>query len=751
MSNLLKGLNPAQAEAAGTKGGAVLIIAGAGSGKTRALTYRIANLIEIGVSPDSILALTFTNKAAGEMKERIASLVDPYKANRIWAGTFHSIFAKILRYEAIELGYTSDYTIYDAEDQLALIKDVMNEMALAQKDFPPQQIRSEISSAKNKMISHKQYAANADNNFQIQAGKVYEAYEARIRNSNAMDFDDLLLNIIDLFKKSRQTLEKYQDRFQYILVDEYQDTNKAQYIAIKMLAAKYGNICVVGDDAQSIYRWRGAEIQNILDFKKDYPYAKVVKLEQNYRSTKTILKAADSVIKQNPNQLPKNLWTDNPEGDKVHRDKYENDKDEANSIAERIVRIAQSGVSLNEIAVLYRTNAQALSLEQACRMNNLPYIVIGGMSFFKRKEIKDTLAYLRLLINSKDSISLQRVVNEPPRGLGQKSIEHFYFYSVSKSISLYEAFEYADYVPNLQKRAVSAAKSLTKIVSKWRDQIGSLPNAEIIKGYIDATGLPEMYREIGTDDANDRWNNIMQFIGDAVEFFDAHEEATIADYIQQISLIADIDNANLEEDRVSLMTLHSAKGLEFDVVFLCGLEHNLFPLGKAESDSEELQEERRLFYVGITRAKKQLFLTHADRRMRFGEISASRPSRFLFEIEQTVLDNPMPKGVDASTNTQPKFGNKPSFYDGLVSKPKYYSKPKTEANNYSQIPENESYSQIPNNLDYNVGNVVRHSKFGRGVITGLKGEGNMRQATVRFDSVGKKQLMIKYAGLEKVM
>jgi DNA helicase-2/ATP-dependent DNA helicase PcrA len=741
--SILDGLNPEQRRAVESINGPVLVVAGAGSGKTRVLTHRIAQIIHSGVEPWKILALTFTNKAAREMVERISKLLTPAQASAVWAGTFHSIFARILRTEADEIGYTSSFSIYDAEDSLRVIRLAMQNLGINQQQYPAQGMRARISSAKNKMITAGEYRRNAETLIEKQTSEVYEEYERITRSNNSMDFDDLLLNFILLLGKDKSILNKYQEKFKYLLVDEYQDTNRAQYVAINMLAKAHSNICVVGDDAQSIYRWRGAEIQNILDFQKDYPMAKIIRLEQNYRSTKNILAAADSVIKHNRNQLPKNLWTDNPDGDKIEIHACPDDRSESSKVTEIIRDNIAKGYSLSDMAVLYRTNAQSLSLENSLRRENYPYVIVGGTSFYKRKEVKDTLAYLRILVNQQDSEAFTRIVNEPPRGLGQTSMRHITHHADKYEISMYEAMSNAQEIDGLQARAVKSAKKFANYLAKYINQMQNEQSAGIFVEFIEESGLLEMYKEINTEDALDRWNNIQQLLSDIGSFFRANDDATLEAYLQQISLVADIDEKDISGEKVTLMTLHSAKGLEFPVVFITGLEHGLFPLMRAEMHPEEEEEERRLFYVGLTRAEEKLYLTYARNRMRFGQTSAQSPSHFIKEITPSLLkwigDEPR---RPAGSGTQRLINQAQS---------QRIRKPQQNRPQYSQMPPEETYSQIPREeSDFKIGDRVKHSQFGEGKIVNLGGAGTQRKAMVHFNSVGRKQLLLQYAKLEKL-
>ncbi|MFN9151749.1 MAG: ATP-dependent helicase, partial [Bacteroidota bacterium] len=603
-NDLLAGLNENQAEAVRCINGPLLIIAGAGSGKTRVLTVRLAYMLRNGIDARQVLALTFTNKAAGEMKERIGHLVGASTARSIWAGTFHSIFARILRQYAERVGYTSAFTIYDTDDQTAAIKAVMNQLGISQQVLPPSGVRSRISSAKNSMISWQEYARSAKSVLEQQTGQIFEQYERRLRLSNAMDFDDLLNVTIRLLRDNPDVLATLQERFRYIMVDEYQDTNRSQYTVVSMLAARHGNLCVVGDDAQSIYRWRGAEIRNILDFDRDYPKAQVVRLEQNYRSTKTILAAAHSVIKRNATQLKKELWTDNSEGEKITVLACRDDREEAEMIARTIrSRMASHGYSPKDVAILYRTNAQSQALEDALRRSNMAYHIVSGVSFYKRKEVKDALAYLRILVNPDDAESILRVINEPARGIGNTSIERIQSYAVQHGITFHAALQQIDRVPLMQARTVKAVSEFIGIIDRHRELLNELPPATLAQAYIEATGLPQMYRLQQNEEALDRWNNIERVLDHIAEQQELDESLTLVTYLEQIALISDADDPELGNNRIAMMTMHAAKGLEFPLVVIAGLEQGLFPLAKAEQDPEEQEEERRLLYVGMTRAR----------------------------------------------------------------------------------------------------------------------------------------------------
>jgi len=731
-SKILDNLNEVQLQAVTTINGPLLIVAGAGSGKTRVLTHRIAYLIEQGIAPHSIIALTFTNKAAEEMKERITNLVSFEASRKIWAGTFHSIFARVLRTEAELLGYTNSFSIYDSDDSLSQIKNVMNTLNISTQTIAPQEARSKISWAKSQLLSVSEFENSAQSYKDEIIAKIYQGYENSLKVNNAMDFDDLLNNFIKLLQSSGTTLNKYQNIFKYILVDEYQDTNRSQYTAINLLAGKNKNICVVGDDAQSIYRWRGADIRNILDFQKDYPEAQIIRLEQNYRSTKTIIGAADNVIRHNSRQIPKKLWTDNPEGDKIEILNNGTDTEEAKRIIELIIKLKKSDNYTNkDFSVLYRTNAQSLAFENACRSVNLPYIIIGGMSFYKRKEVKDVLSYLKLLVNPKDSESLLRIVNEPPRGLGATSIQHIKSFAKDCGITLFEAFSRADEILTLQNRAKTAAVKFANFIKKYGELRLELTPDQLSSDYISESGLQEMYKEIDTEDSLDRWNNIQQMLDDIALFIEKEPERNLVDYIQQISLVSDIDEKDMTQEQVRIMTLHAAKGLEFPVVFIAGIEQGLLPLTRIDSFTEEIEEERRLFYVGITRAEKKLYLSHAARRMRFGEYQKQSRSQFLKEIDSSFLKSSILDRIDDQSA---------------------YKQPYKPANiHFDDIPQQDNYSQIePEPTKIRTGSIVNHHQFGIGKVEIIMGNGTNTQATVYFKSVGRKKLLLQYAKLKVV-
>lgn len=733
-NKIFQNLNDDQKAAVQHINGPLLIVAGAGSGKTKVITSRIAYLLSIGKSPDEILALTFTNKAAQEMKERIASLVEPEKATKIWAGTFHSIFARILRKESHLINYTPNFSIYDQEDSLSAIKSVMSNIGINIQQVNPNFVQSRISSAKNRFIDIYQFERSAESPSEKIIAKIYIEYDAYLKKNNAMDFDDLLVNMIKLLDNNKDCLNYYQNKFKYILVDEYQDTNRAQYLIIKLLAKSHQNICVVGDDAQSIYRWRGADIHNILDFQKDYPYSKIIKLEQNYRSTKTILNAADSIIKNNRNQLAKKIWTNNPDGDKIELYSTFSDYEEANKAAEYILKEKNNGRKYGDIAVFYRTNAQSLLFENALRSNQIPYLIIGSLSFYKRKEIKDVLSYFRLIINPNDNEAFLRVINEPPRGIGLTSLRNIKQYALDNNLSFLESCKYAININDLQKKAQVSALEFYNLINEYKYLVEKQSSFTQLYEFITKTGYINLLKELQTDESYDRIQNIEQLLTDIQRFYENNENSNLSDYLQQISLTSDIDNKDLSNDRVSLMTIHSAKGLEFPVVIITGLEQGLFPLERADMHYEEKEEERRLFYVAITRAKEKIYLTYSETRSRFGVVQNQSKSQFINEIPKELINS-----------------NFESLHKDNINKTKTYKKSFDNYNEYSQIsnyPEN--YSQLLGQSELKIGDIVSHQQFGKGKIIQLSGFGQQQKADVEFESVGKKSLYLKFAKLQKI-
>lgn len=741
---LLDQLNPVQQQAASVIEGPVMIVAGAGSGKTRVLTYRIAHLLESGIPPYEILALTFTNKAANEMKGRIERLIG-HQARNVWAGTFHSIFARILRQEAESLGYSRSFTIYDTEDSLNVIKNIMTSLNISQQQIHPRTVQSRISGAKNQMMSPKAYDEIANTVIEQQVAAIFAEYQQKLHASNAMDFDDLLLKPIELFTNFPRTLEKYQYRFKYLLVDEYQDTNRAQYVLINLLAKKFKNICIVGDDAQSIYAFRGADIRNILDFERDYPDAKVFRLEQNYRSTKTILAAADSVIKNNRNQIPKTLWTDNPVGEKVKVLEADDDKMEGLLIAQKIEEhINKEKLNLKDFAILYRTNAQSRSIEDALRRAGIPYVIVGGIEFYKRKEIKDVLAYLRLIVNPKDEESLLRVINYPPRGIGETTINKVIEQATKTHASLFDVISNVDALTSISERTKTIMRQFVGLLKKYIELKSSMSASEVARALVDELGILRMYKEEQTPESLARWENIQELLSAITEFVDQHKEkGTLENFLEEVSLVSAVDQMPDQRNSVTMMTLHSAKGLEFPVVFITGMEEGLFPLYQMSLDANELEEERRLCYVGMTRAMKQLYLTFTRVRYRFGDVTYPVQSRFLSEIHESLLEKETPrKPLYASESISTLSAARQRYQHAIKTKKKIRSDGFSPDEDIDY--ENHTQEEIP----LQVGVYVEHEVFGKGKVTQLSGKGDSAKAVVHFNTVGPKNLMIKFARLK---
>ncbi|HSV76252.1 MAG TPA: UvrD-helicase domain-containing protein [Bacteroidales bacterium] len=758
--NFINDLNSPQQEAVKATEGPVMVIAGAGSGKTRVLTYRIAWLLSQGVEPFQILALTFTNKAAREMKERISHLVGATKAKSLWMGTFHSIFARILRVESEKLDYPQNFTIYDIDDSKRLLKKIIKEQNLDDKTYTPGLVLSRISNAKNNLIGPVAY----NDDFEIQTldaqnrkpkiGLLYSLYQQQLRKASAMDFDDLLFNTNVLLRDFPETLYKYQKKFTYILVDEYQDTNFSQYLIVKKLAADNENLCVVGDDAQSIYAFRGANIANMLNFKKDYPDFKLFKLEQNYRSTQNIVNAANSIIKNNRDQLIKTVWTNNDAGEKVLLSKSVNDREEGSWIAGRIFEWAASQKQLyGSFAILYRTNAQSRALEEALRKLNIPYRVYGGISFYQRKEVKDVLAYFRLIINPNDEDAFLRTVNFPPRGIGDTTMNRLQVAANERGVTLWEASLNA---PNLQigipAAALNRLKEFTLMIQSLSAQLYKLNAFEMGEKLVNQSGLRKFYFEDGTPEGLSRRENVEEllvglkgFVQTGPEGEENSEFRTLDEFMQEIVLLTDADTESEKGDetnQVSLMTIHMAKGLEFPVVFISGVEENLFPSQLSIGSRQELEEERRLFYVALTRAMQKVVITWAETRYRYGQMNFSEPSRFIDEIDTKYVQylpgaRPLP-----SRKIEPEtFAESLKDFQKVSSQPPLIPKPQNE--NESQ----EDYA-ILNGTQLAPDMIVRHQRFGQGKVTRVEGRGNDAKATVIFEGSGTKQLMLRYARLK---
>ena len=739
--SFLDQLNPVQREAVSAVDGPVLIVAGAGSGKTRVLTYRAAHLVDLGISPQSILALTFTNKAAEEMKTRIAALVGE-ESRSIWMGTFHSIFARILRFEAERIGFQRNYTIYDTDDSLGLIRAIMNSLGIPSQQFSPQGVRSRISLAKNATTSPRAYREKVEDPMMEKTALIYEEYEKRLKKCNAMDFDDLLLKPLELFSRHKDVLERYQYRFRYLLVDEYQDTNRVQYRLLKDLAGTHHNICVVGDDAQSIYAFRGADIRNILDFEKDYPECRIFRLEENYRSTRTILAAADGIIRHNQDQIPKTLRTANEAGDLITLQTCDDDRDEGYKVVAAIQEESlRRKLDLKHFAVLYRTNAQSRSIEDALRRSGIPYLIVGGVAFYKRKEIKDILSYLGVIANPADAESLLRVINVPARGIGETTVARLRALADEKKASLLHVLTSPDLQGVIADRTVKAVRQFHDLVMRYINLKGEMSVGELARALVDDIGILQVLKEENTAESLNRRDNVLELVSALAEFSARQPEAGLEEFLAEVSLVSDVDTAEFGRNAVTLMTLHAAKGLEFPVVFITGLEEGLFPLGGADLERKEMEEERRLMYVGVTRAKQKLYLSWAVTRYRFGELSPSSRSRFLGEIDDALF--------------KPEAGGRPGgrpyrrhpALPGGIPAPRRQRVPADDSAKYFSdvTPAYENESQETFNA--RVGLRVVHEDFGAGRILALDGRGENARAIVEFDSVGRKHLMLKYANL----
>ncbi|MCS3671089.1 DNA helicase-2/ATP-dependent DNA helicase PcrA [Salinibacter ruber] len=761
---ILDGLNDKQREAVTTTEGPVMIIAGPGSGKTRALTHRIAYLLAAGkAQPRDILALTFTNKAANEMQERVEALVGD-DARGMWVGTFHSSFARLLRMEGDKIGYSEDFSIYDTADSKRLIRQQMKGRNLDTDVVKPRSVQRMISSAKNEMIDPQEYAELARGDQQEIVAEVYPAYERALKQANALDFDDLLLKPIELFEQHEDVLEKYQRRWQYVHIDEYQDTNQAQYVLARKLSGRHKNLCVVGDDAQSIYAFRGADITNILNFDNDYPDATTIRLERNYRSTENIIRLADSIIEENDDQIEKSLWTDNAEGEYVALMEALSEKDEAQKIERRVRDLhLRDGMEYGDFAVLYRTNAQSRAIEEALRKENVPYRVIGGTSFYERKEIKDVLAYLKLLVNPNDTASLQRVINYPTRGIGDKTQARLQRYAQQHSLSLWQAVERVEEIETLGTRAERAVGKFRRLIARYASKAGtgSVPADELARDLIQDAGLLSELRKEHTRENLQRWENVQELISALAEYVESTEDATISTFLQEVALMTDQDEAEEGDDKVTLMTLHAAKGTEFPVVFVAGLEEGLFPLEQATQEKAELEEERRLFYVGVTRAEERLYLSWARSRYRYGEQTSNTRSRFLEEVDSDVVRTEAGGELEQQTDRFSAEEGPSADYDEMD--PHYYRQDlsgdggatgssdglrrieSTDGGGGRRVVYDEGHGEIV------PGAQVEHQKFGRGKVQSLEGEGDKATAVVFFGSdVGNKKLKLKYANLRVI-
>lgn len=733
MNPIFDTLNDRQCEAVKHTEGPLLITAGAGSGKTKVLTCRIAHLLELGVAPYRILAITFTNKAAKEMKERVTNLVGA-QADSIWLSTFHSFCAKLLRFEVDGFhGYTRNFTIYDSSDQLVLVKDCLKKLNLDDKQFMPRSVLGTISSAKNVLMDAKAFAANASDFYEQKVADVYALYQEKLRENNAVDFDDLLFLAVRLLQEKEDVREKYQSRFQYILVDEYQDTNHAQYALTKILAARWRNICVVGDADQSIYAWRGADIRNIIDFTRDYPDAASIKLEQNYRSTKTILHAANAVIDNNESRPKKTLWTENPAGNKIIHYQAQTEHDEADYIAGVIYnRHEISHEPYGDMAILFRTNAQSRVLEEKLMRYAIPYTMVGGTKFYDRKEIKDVLAYLRLLYNPEDSLSLTRIINVPKRNIGATTMEHVAAYAEEQGISLFEALSSTDEIP-VTKRARTSLENFAAMIFDLLNDIEGKDVLSLIETVIKQTGYGDMLDKEAEHDpqGESRKENVGEFLSVAKDYMDSNPDGNLQDFLENVALVSDVDDFESSDSKVTLMTLHAAKGLEFPVVFLTGLDEGLFPHSRTLLDPAQVEEERRLAYVGITRAERQLYVTNAITRTMYGRISAYMPSRFLAEIPPQLMEDYHRKSAMPQRRTTAVPGKQRV---SILTKPVASSLPKKHA-------VTDTFAK---------GDKVRHKIWGIGTVLQVIGEGANMQMKIQFPTKGVRQVVVKYAPLEKV-
>lgn len=731
-NSLLNGMNPEQAEAVQATEGPLLIMAGAGSGKTRVLTHRIAYLVlEKQVYPSNILAITFTNKAAREMRNRIDGLLGHGTGERMWASTFHSMCVRILRRDIDRIGFSKNFSILDTTDQLTVIKNVLKQLNLDPKKFEPRTMLNAISSAKNECITAEDFAANmnAHNPYEKTVSEVYAAYAKRLQKNQSLDFDDLIMTTLTLFNKVPEVLEYYQNKFHYIHVDEYQDTNNAQYQLVQKLASKFKNICVVGDSDQSIYRWRGADITNILSFEKDYPNAKVIMLEQNYRSTKRILQAANDVIQKNTSRYPKELRTDNADGPAITLHKASDERQEAQYVVQEIQKLMQQeNYKTSDFAILYRTNAQSRILEEMFVKSNMTYTIVGGTKFYDRKEIKDLLAYLRLIANNDDDLSLARVINEPKRGIGATSFEKMARFAIDHDRTIMDSLQEVDFM-GLTPRTAQTALEFHTMINGFTQMQEYLSVTELVEEVLNKSGYRQMLQNDKTIEGESRLENLNEFLSVTQAFEKQSDDKSLVAFLTDLALISDIDSLDDDEDAdgpIILMTMHAAKGLEFPVVFIIGLEENVFPHSRSNNDDDELEEERRLAYVGITRAEKRLYLTHATSRTLFGKSNYNMPSRFISEISEDLIEQ--------------TFANHRAG----------------AATNYKQIPKRAAvtrpaYKQSGGDkLGWKAGDRATHKKWGTGTVVNVKGEGEQVELDIAFPSpVGIKRLLAKFAPIEK--
>lgn len=755
-SKVIDMLNDRQREAALQIEGPLLILAGAGSGKTRVLTNRTAYMIEeMGINPWNIMAITFTNKAAGEMRERIDDMVG-FGSESIWVATFHSTCVRILRRHIDKIGYGTNFTIYDTDDQKTVMKEICKRLQIDTKQCPERALLGAVSHAKNELISPHDMQLDAMGDFgKLQKAKVYAEYQKVLMKNNALDFDDLLVKTVELFKAWPDILEYYQNRFLYIMVDEYQDTNTVQFELIRLLASKNQNICVVGDDDQSIYKFRGANIRNILDFEKVYPNAKVVKLEQNYRSTQTVLDAANAVIKNNVGRKDKSLWTDRGEGSKIHFSQFDTAYEEADYIVDSIAQKKREGIAdYRDCAVLYRTNAQARILEEKFILAGIPYDVVGGVNFYARREIKDILGYLKTIDNGRDDLAVRRIINVPKRGIGATTLNRVQDYAAEHELSFYDALKQADQITTIGKSA-GKLTPFVDMIQVFRSKLPYISLEELVNDIIETTGYIENLEASDEEEAKARIENIDEFVSKVVAFEqNAEEEATLSEFLEEVALVADIDNVDRDDNRVLLMTLHSAKGLEFQHVYLTGMEDGLFPsyMNITSDDPLELEEERRLCYVGITRAMDDLSLTCARQRMVRGETQYNAVSRFVKEIPPLLLDRKLPAGKVREEDIPNPAASR---YSKEMYRAKPYAMPARERNAYAKpfiagAGAVKSIGSASGTLDYAVGDSVRHMKFGEGIVRNIVSGGRDYEVTVEFKSAGIKKMFASFAKLKKI-
>ncbi|TNE53679.1 MAG: ATP-dependent DNA helicase [Bacteroidetes bacterium] len=760
MDNYLDGLNESQRKAAECIEGPMMVIAGAGSGKTRVLTYRIAHMVKLGVDPFNILALTFTNKAAREMNERIQKIVGDSDSRNLTMGTFHSVFARILRYNAERIGYPSNFTIYDTQDSKSVIKDIVKEFNLDDKAYKPGMVLGRISAAKNNLISAEAYATNEEilledkQSRRPELSRIYTAYVNRCQRAGAMDFDDLLFQTNVLLRDFPDVLQYYQHKFRYILVDEYQDTNYAQYLIVKKLAAAYENICVVGDDAQSIYSFRGANIQNILNFKKDYPDFKLFKLEQNYRSTKSIVEAANSVIARNKDQIKKEVWTENELGKPIVILRTLTDNEEGKVIANRIFDLKQTGeYTYKDFAILYRTNKQSRSFEEALRKLNMPYKIYGGLSFYQRKEIKDLLAYFRLTANPHDLEAFKRVINYPRRGIGKTTVENLIIASSSYNVTVWTILEnMAQYPVNISAAAKAKLIDFVTMIKSFGAQLEQTPAYDLAHHIAKSSGiLKELHseKEKGPEEV-ERYQNVEELLSGIKAFAESIEEGedqkTLSDFMLDVALLTDADQEKEEDkNKISLMTIHSSKGLEFPHVFLVGLEENLFPSQMSLNTRSELEEERRLFYVAVTRAEESCTISYAASRFAWGNLISSEPSRFISEINDDFIQHEHPYGEKVSSRSLSSKISEPTFQGGLN---KRFS-PAPKLRSLDSIKSGKTNSRVQEeHAALKVGYNVIHDRFGKGKVIEINGEGSDKKATIFFPKEGSKTILLRFAKLQ---